>query len=154
MTAPQVEQELRTNTMNFLRFRTAVESKRLKIKLPPDTFLEAAEKSAASVGDSFLLSETDMNILALALEIKASGNTPKIISDDYSIQNVATQLGIEFASLATFGIRRLLKWVRYCPACHKEYSVNYRSDECDICGTTLKRKPMKKPKPMSARPKR
>jgi UPF0271 protein len=146
VTAPKVEEEIRTNSMTFLRFRTAIESGRLKIKVPSEECLERVGTSATSVGDSFFLSETDMQILALALELKATGNDPLIITDDYSIQNVATQTGIEFASLSTFGIRRLLIWIRYCPACHKEYPADFGSKECGICGTELKRKPMRRPK--------
>ena len=144
---PQVEEELRANSMTLLRFRTAVESKRLTIKSPSEEFVSKVQASSAGVGDSFLLSETDKQVLALALELKASGVDPQIISDDYSIQNVATQLGIKFASLATQGIRRLLRWIRYCPACHKGYSADYRSDECEICGTALKRKPVRNVEP-------
>ncbi len=146
VTAPKVEEEIRTNSMTFLRFRTAMESGRLKIMVPSEECLERVKTSANSVGDSFFLSETDMQILALALELKSTGCDPLIITDDYSIQNVATQLGIVFASLATFGIRRLLRWIRYCPACHKEYSADFGSKECGICGTELKRKPMRRPK--------
>jgi UPF0271 protein len=146
VTAPKVEEEMRTNSMTFLRFRTAIESGRLKIKAPSEEYLESVKSSATNVGDSFFLSDTDMQILALALELKATGNSPLIITDDYSIQNVATQAGIRFASLATFGIRRLLRWIRYCPACRKEYPADFGSKECGICGTELKRKPMRRPK--------
>jgi UPF0271 protein len=103
--------------------------------------LKCVKASAVTVGDSFFLSETDMQILALALELKVAGYSPQIVTDDYSIQNVATQMGVEFASLATFGIRRLLEWIRYCPACHKEYPADYGSTRCTVCGTELKRKP-------------
>jgi UPF0271 protein len=143
---PKVEEELRANSMTLFKFRTAVESKRLTIMTPSEESLAKVQESSVGVGDSFLLSETDKHVLALALELKASGFDAQIITDDYSIQNVATQLGIKFASLATHGIRRILKWMRYCPACHKGYSANYRSDVCDICGTSLKRKPIRNTK--------
>jgi UPF0271 protein len=93
------------------------------------------------MGDSYLLSKADTQLLALCLELKSEGYTPQIVTDDYSIQNVATQMGVEFLALATFGIKRLLEWVRYCPACHKEYRVDCSTKECLICGTPLKRKP-------------
>ena len=143
-TTPKVEEEMKSDSMTALRFSTAVESGRLEIRVPRQEFLERVKASATSVGDSFYLSATDMEILALALELKAAGKVPQVVTDDYSIQNVATQLGIEFVSLATFGIRRLLNWVRYCPACHREYPANYRSTTCAVCGTRLKRKPRKK----------
>jgi UPF0271 protein len=82
--------------------------------------------------------------LALALEFKSAGYSPLIVTDDYSIQNVANQIGVEFASLMTFGIRFRLHWILYCPACHKKYPSDYKLKACEICGTTLKRKPLSK----------
>jgi len=143
VTAPKVQEEIKKKSMTWVRFKTAVENRKLKVKTPPEEFLKKVKASAITVGDSFFLSETDMQLLALALELKAAGYKPQIVSDDYSIQNVATKMGIEFAALATFGIRRLLEWVRYCPACHKEYAADYSQTKCTICGTELKRKPRK-----------
>jgi rRNA maturation endonuclease Nob1 len=51
---------------------------------------------------------------------------------------------IDFTSLATFGIRFQLEWVRYCPACHRKYPADYRLKRCEVCGTELKRKPLRK----------
>ncbi len=142
-TVPKVEEEIRDSSMSGMRFKTAIENGKLKVKTPSEEYWNKAKASADTVGDSFFLSETDIQILALALEFKASGCTPKIVTDDYSIQNVATQMGIEFVSLATFGIRRLLEWVRYCPACHREYPPDCKFTTCIVCGTALKRKPRK-----------
>jgi len=138
---PKVKEEIGDSSMVWVRFKTAVESGKLRVRVPSEDFWNKVKASANKVGDSFFLSETDMQILALALEFKASSCTPQIVTDDYSIQNVATQMGIEFVPLATFGIRRLLEWVRYCPACHKEYPPDYKSTTCTVCGTVLKRKP-------------
>ena len=151
VTVPKVEEEIRKNSMIRVRFNTAIENGKLKVKAPSEEFLNKVKASASKVGDSFLLSETDTHLLALALELKASGNTPQIVTDDYSIQNVATQLGIEFLALATFGIKRLLEWIRYCPACHREYPANCSSKECLVCGTELKRKPRRTVRSLKAR---
>jgi len=124
VTVPKVEEEILRNSMIKMRFETAVESGKVKVKAPTQEFLDSAKASASKVGDSFKLSEADMQLLALALELKAAGYTPQIVTDDYSIQNVATQARIGFLALATFGIKRLLEWVRYCPACHREYPTN------------------------------
>jgi UPF0271 protein len=140
VTAPMVENEIRINSMSWVRFKTAVENGKVKIKEPSKEYSDEVKASARKVGDAFFLSETDLQILALASELKAEGGTPQIVTDDYSIQNVATQLGIEFMPLATFGISRLLEWVRYCPACHRKYSADYNSTICEFCGTELKRK--------------
>ena len=141
VTVPNVEEEIRTNSMTYLRFKTATDSGKIIVKRPSPEKLETVEKCAVQVGDSYFLSETDKNVLALALELKTTECSPQIVTDDYSIQNVGKRLGIEFVSLATFGIRRVLEWMRYCPACHKEYAANSRVTECTVCGTELKRKP-------------
>jgi UPF0271 protein len=140
-TVPKVEEEIRRNSMVKMRLEIAIESGKLKVKTPTPEFATKAEVPATKVGDSFKLSETDKQLLALALELKDSGYAPQIVTDDYSIQNVATKMGIEFLSLATLGIKRLLEWVRYCPACFKEYAADSKFKECLVCGTELKRKP-------------
>ena len=140
---PKVEEEVKRKSMILLRFNMALENGRLKIFAPSKKFMDCVEASATSVGDSFFLSETDKQVLALSLEMKTRGDNPQIVTDDYSIQNVAKQLGLEYVSLATFGIKRLLMWIRYCPACHRRYPANFKGRECSICGTQLKRKPKK-----------
>jgi UPF0271 protein len=141
VTGPSVEDEIIRNSMICTRFRAAIESGKLKVKAPSLEFLSRTKGCATKLGDAYLLSKADTELLALALELKAEGYTPQIVTDDYSIQNVATQMGVEFLALATFGIKRLLEWIRYCPACHKEYPANCISKECLVCGTQLKRKP-------------
>lgn len=140
-TATKVEDEIRVNSMSWMRFKAAVENGKVKIKTPSEEHWNKVKAAANKVGDAFFLSETDLQILALASELKEEGHTPQIVTDDYSIQNVATQIGIEFISLATFGISRLLEWIRYCPACHRKYPADYNSATCEVCGTDLKRKP-------------
>jgi len=143
-TVPMVKEELIRNSMSWVRLKTAINSGKLKVRMPDKRFVEEAEASATVVGDTFFLSEADIQVLALALELKNNGYEPLIASDDYSIQNVANQMGIKFASLATLGIRLRLKWIRYCPACRKKYPASYKLKECEVCGTELKRKPSRK----------
>jgi UPF0271 protein len=148
---PKVEAEIRKNSLILVRFKAALENGKVKVKAPSEEFLKKIKASASTVGDSFKLSETDIQLLSLALELKTEGFTPQIVTDDYSIQNVATQLGIEFLALATFGIERLLEWIRYCPACYREYPANCSTKECQVCGTELKRKPRRTVRSVKAR---
>jgi UPF0271 protein len=143
-TVPMVREEMTRNSMAWVRFKTAVDSRRLRVQTPNRTFLDKVKASATAVGDRVFMSETDTQVLALALELKTRGYCPLIVTDDYSIQNVANQMGVEFTSLATFGIRFRLQWMRYCPACHKTYSSSYKPKVCQVCGTQLKRKPLKR----------
>ncbi len=143
-TVPAVRQELASNSMTYTRFKTAIESGKLQVKSPKGLFLTSVNKSSKAVGDIRFLSSVDKQVLALALEIQHDGASPLVITDDYSIQNVANQLGLEFAPLATFGIRYRLNWMIYCPACHREYPTDYALNTCEACGTELKRKPLRK----------
>jgi len=127
-----------------MRFNAAIENGKVKIKTPHDEYTNKIKISANKLGDAHLLSETDIQLLALALELKTKGKHPEIITDDYSIQNVAKQNNIDFYALITSGIRRLLEWIRYCPACYKEYPIKSTFNTCQICGTELKRKTKRK----------
>lgn len=139
-----VELELAAGSLPWVRFKTAVDNGKLRLRTPRVEFLDRVKESSRDVGDVFFLSDVDLEVLALALELKGAGNEPLIVTDDYSIQNVANQLRLEFASLMTFGIRFRLHWVRYCPACRRKYPPDYRHRKCEVCGTELKRKPLKK----------
>jgi len=141
---PAVQQELAHNSLPWTRFRTAVESGKLRLKTPREQFVRRVRESSKAVGDVLFLSDVDLHVLALALELKNTGRNPLIVTDDYSIQNVANQIGVEFTSLMTFGIRFRLHWMMYCPACGRKYPPDYKLKSCEVCGTELKRKPLRR----------
>jgi len=141
---PMVEKELFSDSLSWTRFKAAIENKKLHVKEPSADFVNKVKEASKTVGDISFLSEADLQVLALALEIKNRGENSLIVTDDYSIQNVANQIGVEFAPLMTFGIRFRLQWIRYCPACYRKYASDYKPRNCKICGTKLKRKPLKK----------
>jgi UPF0271 protein len=142
-TVPLVKDEISESSMASLKFKIAEESGKLAVRMPDEDFLKQVKESATNVGDAFFLSEPDTQVLALALQLRTQGYAPLIATDDYSIQNVANRLGMKFTSLITFGIRRELHWIRYCPACRRKYPPDYGSKTCEICGTQLKRKPQR-----------
>jgi UPF0271 protein len=143
-TVPLVKEELQRNTMIQVRFKTAKNHGRLKVISPKKEFLDKITVVAKHLGDSFFLSKTDIQLLALAFQLKQEGKLPLIATDDYSIQNVADRIDVRHVSLTTLGIRSRLKWVRYCPACYKQYPADFKSDRCRVCDTELKRKPVNK----------
>lgn len=139
-----VRRELVSDSLPLMRFNAAVDSGKLRIRTPSSCFLEKVEDASRSVGDVLFLSDVDMQVLALALELNSAGYASLIVTDDYSIQNVANQIGVKFSSLMTFGIRFRLHWILYCPACHRKYPSDYEPRFCKICGTQLGRKPRKR----------
>jgi len=143
-TVPEVKKELIAGSMPWMRFNAAVENRKLTVRSPKSSVFQDIQEASRKVGDMRYLSEADFQVLALALELKGRGLSPVIVTDDYSIQNVANKIDVEFTSLMTFGIKFRFKWILYCPACYRKYPSDYKFKVCEVCGTELKRKPKKK----------
>ena len=93
--------------------------------------LAIVDAAAAKSGDASRLSPVDRTVLALALDV---GGT--ILSDDYSIQNVARILGIGFRPVGMAGIKKVVKWNYRCVGCGKWFKEDPR--ECPICGSATR----------------
>lgn len=143
-TVPEVRRELVEGSMPWIRLNAAFENGKLLVRKPQEAFSIEIINASRKVGDMRYLSEADIQVLALALELKGRGLNPLIVTDDYSIQNVANKINVEFTPLLTFGIKFRFKWTLYCPACYRKYPPDYKFKICKVCGTTIKRKPKKK----------
>lgn len=108
-----------------------LEESRLRIYAAGDESRKKVKKAAEKTGDIDRLSPTDIEVLALALDIGVP-----VISDDYSIQNVAEVLGVKFIPLEEKGIKKVYYWKYRCRGCGKEFARDV--NECDVCGQTLK----------------
>ena len=96
-----------------------------------------------SSGDLMRLSDTDKDIIALALKYIRDGNNVITVTDDYSMQNALKLLNIKFKSVRTAGIKNTIKWKKICKGCRQEYPADTKLEECDICGSPIIRKRMK-----------
>jgi UPF0271 protein len=117
---------------------------KLRIIDPSPDALQRVKETAAQLGDLQYLSTPDIHLLALALDLTAPKLHVIIISDDYSIQNVAQRLSLEFKSASTSGIREVIKWETYCGACGHKEPERTQETICPVCGTTLKRRAVQK----------
>ena len=138
-TVPAVLNEIREE-LGRLRYEGARDSGKLKDIPPQESWVEEVEEKAKASGET-KLSSTDKKLLALGLKLKAEGKDPIIVSDDYSVQNMASKLGFKFVSQATKGIKKVLTWSIYCPGCRRTFNSPQEDNVCPICGTELKRKP-------------
>ena len=116
-----------------------VEAGRLRIYHPSERYLNLVKEAAGESGDFSLLSDTDKSVVALALEFKDKGLKVVIISDDYSVENLAETLGLKAVAVMTGGIKKVVKWRIYCGGCGKVFQDRGRT-VCDVCGSPLKRK--------------
>lgn len=143
-TTPSLKRELEHETTVSLRFKIAVETGKIKLKYPSEKSLKIIESLSSRTGDLFSLSEVDKEVLALALELRERNHSLIIVSDDYSVQNVADQLNIKYTSLTNLGIRYRFHWILYCTACHRRFPPTHSQKRCLICGTPLKRRVVNK----------
>ena len=144
LTTPSVINEIKSGTASHTRIRIAINAGKLKLRKPSSKILKEIIKSSIKIGDFQSLSKADMDVLALSLELQRTGFSSILVSDDYAIQNVAEYSGLTYKSLMTFGIRYRFEWLLYCPACKRRYSTNPSLRVCNICGTLLKRRVIRK----------
>ncbi|MGI6472040.1 MAG: NOB1 family endonuclease [Candidatus Methanomethylophilaceae archaeon] len=111
--------------------RLALWDDRLRTSDVTDGSMKRVKEEARRTGDLGRLSDVDLSVLALALDMNGT-----ILSDDYSIQNVAKSMGIPFRPVGTKGIEKKFKWNYRCIGCGKWYKEHY--DECPICGSGTK----------------
>jgi UPF0271 protein len=138
-TTPDNLDEIRNrNTKAILEM--AIKMGRMKVRAPSETYVNKVKKETKKTGDYSKLSLIDIKVLALALEFQDENWNPIIMTDDYSIQNVASSLNVEYKAVTEAGIRAQLRWKIFCPGCGTEYPPDTTLKKCDVCGTKLKRK--------------
>ena len=93
--------------------------------------MEKVKEEARKSGDLGRLSPVDLTVIALGLDLDGI-----VYSDDYSIENVCTRLGIQYRPVGTGGIKKVEKWNYQCIGCKKWYKE--KMDECPICGSPMK----------------
>lgn len=141
ITIPSVAEELKSRD-SLLRFDLAkVEG--LRVEWPDPEMVKEVRKMAEHTQDSEELSKTDLEILAKALEYRESGI---LLTDDYAVQNVAVQLGIQVKPVVQKKIKDIIIWQKQCIGCRKTFD---KGDVCPICGSPLKKKRKKSRKEKS-----
>jgi len=89
----------------------------------PAVHEEVAERARA---DELDISGTDTGVVALARQRGAV-----LVTDDYSLQDLAARVGVEVRGFGEEGISEQREYERYCPGCGKVTD----DDQCPRCGT-------------------
>ncbi|UCD01298.1 MAG: hypothetical protein JSV23_10520 [Promethearchaeota archaeon] len=149
-TTPSIIEEVKVSkyldrTRNILnKINAAIETRKLKIKSPQSKFIDKIKEASKKTGDFKALSDADKELIALTLElIEKRDELVKIYSNDYSIENVCSELNIPFSSLYKDGIESKIIWEIYCPYCKNIRNPEDLNKICEICGTKFKRRPKK-----------
>ena len=112
-----------------------IQGKEVSMEHPSKESLLLVKEAAEKLGEGRRLSRVDKEVLAVALDNLERGDVC-IITDDYSIQNVASFLGLKFKGLSEKGISERFVWRFRCKGCKKVFKRFFPS--CPICGSELK----------------
>jgi len=126
ITVPSVEAELKD-----LRSRSLLQISGASIHSPTCEAICRARAAAKETGDLQVLSTTDLEVLAKAIECEAA-----IATDDYAVQNVAMHLGLKIEPIGQPVIKRKVKRVLRCYGC----GGTFEGESCPDCGTPRKRR--------------
>ncbi len=101
---------------------------RIRVSSPSERSLKKIREESEKTGDSRRLSEADKELLALALDLGY-----ELLTDDYSIQNLARVIGVPARGMDQKGIAEIFEWQAKCKGCGKVFGADVRT--CDICGS-------------------
>jgi len=110
-----------------------LKEKGLRVLVPENEQLAAVREAAERTGDIARLSEVDVGVLALALQVCGT-----ILTDDYSIQNTAETMGLRYMPLGQKGISERIEWKYRCAGCGRYYETPQK--DCPICGSEVRTK--------------
>jgi endoribonuclease Nob1 len=131
ITTNAVYDEVKHIRRSYSPLEALIDAGNLIIVEPEKVSLNKVIVCAKKTGDYRKLSQADISIIALALQLRKT-----LISDDFAVGNVATFLKIPVKTLAFKGISELRAWVSFCKACARAY--NSHISVCTICGSRLR----------------
>ena len=130
LTVPGVEPELVNR--RSLEYHAQLAAAGLQVSVADVAARERVQTTAQETGDAGVLSPVDLELLALALERKAT-----LVTDDFAMQNVAATLDIAWLPVETDGIAKQLRWRWSCSGCQQRWDEPH--GECPTCGSELRR---------------
>jgi len=139
-TPPQVLKEVAGSKFRRIIIREMIEKERLNVQEASAEHVRVVRETARATGDIGRLSEADVQVLALSLQLNEQNGDVQVLTDDYAVQNVCATLGLPFSSSMTRGIGSQIIWEWFCPGCRVSYP-HPRGGVCPACASQLKRRP-------------
>jgi UPF0271 protein len=103
----------------------------LRVQSPTEESRKRVISAAGITKDIAVISGTDCDLLALALDLGAD-----LYTDDFAIQNIALVIGVKTVPILQRKARRV-HWKYRCSGCGR-YAEH--DGECPVCGAAIKRK--------------
>ena len=131
-TTPLVFEEIKHIKKSHDVIQSLIDLGRLKIIEPEQKNTNFILEKANNTGDLAELSKEDVSVLALCVQLNG-----ELVTDDYTVSNVAKHLNLKVIPVMTKGISKTLDSIHLCPACNKIFE---KITNCPICGSKLKKK--------------
>ena len=119
------------NTSDRYLLQFLIDASEIFIVTPSSSSLEHVKSFALKAGNLNDLSEADISVLALALDIKQEKEV-EIWSGDFDIQNVCTFLNLKYYDPLKRAITEKRLFIWRCTACKTTYQK--KMDHCPECG--------------------
>ena len=132
-TTNAVYNEVKHIRRSYSALEALIDAGNLIIVEPEKASLDRVIICSKKTGDYVKLSQADISIIALALQLKKI-----LISDDFAVANVASFLKVRVKTLAFKGICELREWISFCKVCNKVYESH--TSVCKICGSRLRQR--------------
>lgn len=110
----------------------------LQVREPSSDARRRTEAVARAAGTLGRLSAADLSLLALASNLAAT-----LVTDDYTMLDVASRLGVRTQTVNQAGIKGALDFRPRCSGCGRWFDAPQKNDECPVCGSPVKAKPWK-----------
>ena len=107
--------------------------------VPSSDVRDRVEETALQAGNLGRLSDADLSLLALALDLQAV-----LVTDDHTMLDVARRLAIQSMTVNTTGIAATLDFRPRCTGCGRWFDAPQKKDECPVCGSPVVLRPSKR----------
>ncbi|MFA5943047.1 MAG: nucleotide-binding protein [Candidatus Thermoplasmatota archaeon] len=112
----------------------------LEVRDPGPEARSRVEAAGVTAGNLARLSAADRSLLALTLELGAQAT---LVTDDYTLLDLAARLGVRTQTVNQHGIRASLDFRPRCTGCGRWFEAMPKTEDCPVCGSPVKPRPWK-----------
>jgi len=142
VTVSAIINEIKKDELTRTIIESYLESGKIRVLEPSEDSIKKATRKAVETGDKIRMSDSDLRLLALAIELKNKGYYVEVITDDFAIQNILKRLNIKTYSYFR-EIREAYNWILICEKCGHVYPSDYMKTYCEYCGGRIIRRRIK-----------
>ena len=125
------------------RLDLAISSGKIKVRDPEKAYIRKAVSLIERIDPRLInaLSDADLSVIALSLELRDRGCDPVLFTDDMVIHRVCRDLGLRTVGVKRSrpsNIRRVRQSMFVCAVCGYRTYRRPKNDQCPACGGRLK----------------